>query len=296
MKVWAHIVRRVGLVAALVGASALTGCATYYDSSYYNGGYYEDAYGNRGDYYTDDSYYGYDDYGYGSSYYYGSVLWPTWRYYDPWYSPYWYGGYPYSGFGFSLGYYDPFYYPGPYRYGSYGWYGHHGYGHHGRHDRRNVNRGDWRPRDNDDPYRRGDYRQGSAADETARLANRRGIDRPLGRTYADPDRQYRSLPSQPMQPSQQMPQGDWRRSRDGGSGDGYSSRRIEQMERPGAERFERAPAYQPAPRAEPRAQRYEPRAEPRFEQRQEAPRFSPPPVSDSGRSRGRDEDSGREPQ
>ena len=315
MKAWANLVRRVGIVAALVGASALSGCATYYDDGYYSDRYYDDG----GDYYVGRSYDYYDDYGYayGPSYYYDSVLWPTRRYYDPWYSPYWYGSYPRSSFGFSLGYRDPWFYPSPYRYGSWGWFG--GSHYWDRRDRRNVNRGDWRPGRNDDPYRRGDYRPGSAADETARIANRRGADRPVGRTYSDPDRGYRNGPIDgtrgvnPIDPAR-MPEGEpargnWGRSRDGGSDDRYGSRRIEQMERPGSQRFERAPSFDPAPRAEPRmeqrVERYEPRAEPRFEQRQEAPRFEqrqeaprfdPPPVSDSGWSRGRDEDDGREPE
>jgi hypothetical protein len=199
MKTWAKV------LAALMGASALSGCATYYDDYYRDG------------YYTSRSYDRYDPY-YGGGYYYDAVLWPSYRYYDPWYSPFFYGS----------------------------------YSHRHRHHRRD----DWRPHRNDDPYRRGDYHPGSAGQEADRLANRRRLDRPTtgGRGYVDPDRDFRGSGDMQARPAR----GDWSRGRDGGYESGapssqplpqpeFRAERFEPRAEPRFEQRQEAPRFDPPP-------------------------------------------------
>ena len=152
------LARRAAALAALSLSAALAGCASY-PASYYSG---ETGYGDY--YYADD--YDYRD-RYRGGFAYQSIFWPTWGWYDPWYSPGHYYGINYSPgwFGLSFGYggYGGY----PWRYHHYSpyrnsWWDNHAYygGTSWRHGYRDRSSG---------------YRFGSARNEAERIARAEGV-------------------------------------------------------------------------------------------------------------------------
>ncbi len=162
--------RAVALAAFAVATLFASGCTTY-DSYYYDRG-------DGGDYYTHDRWYD-DGYGYYGGHYglwaYDSVLWPSYRWYDPWYAPGYYYGISWSPswYGLSFGYHGRSRYGHPWAYHHYSpyrgswWDNHHYYGGTG-----------WRHGYRD---RYSSYRFGSARNEAERLARLEGADRPYAR-------------------------------------------------------------------------------------------------------------------
>jgi hypothetical protein len=149
-------VRRAGALAALAFATLVSGCATYSDSYYVDDRYGGDYYYGRDDGYYADPYWG--------AYAYDSVLWPTYRWYDPWYAPgYYYGiNYSPSWFGLSFGYFGRSHYYSPWAYHHYSPYRYSWWDNHATYGGTGWRHG----------YRDGysAYRFGSARNEAERIA------------------------------------------------------------------------------------------------------------------------------